>query len=294
MQKIENKPCVEKISSTALFVSYARRYSDIPYAGKFPVPEESQEIYERMMEQNIAGAGFLTILYEARYKNLRKVLREIMENENIHNIIEIASGSSSHGLEESENSDIIYVETDLPDMISEKEEKCTEILHNRKEERRNLYFASVNALKKEEMLATLNLVSEDGPIMVTNEGLLSYFDNEDKAKIAKNIKAIVEKRGGVWVTADTCVRFPPPSDIDMKTIFRGLAKTTERKIREKAFVSIEESIAFFEDFGFEVERRLYDMSDLRSVSLFQETGVNVDAIIENMSHREIFILRLKK
>jgi len=290
----ENKPDVEKISSTAFFVSFARRYSDIPYAEKFTVPKGSKEIYEKIMEQNIAGVGFLTILYEARYKNLRKVMREVVENEKIHNIIEVASGNSSHGLEESENGNITFIETDLSKMISEKKEKVSEILKGIKEERKNLHFASADALKKEEMLAIVNLVFDNSPIMVINEGLLSYFDTEDKAKIVKNIKAKLEKRGGVWITADICARFPSPSGIDMKTIFRDLEKVTERKITGNAFVYIEESVAFFEDFGFEVKRRSYDISDLSSLNLFREKGVNTNAIIENMSHREIFILQLKK
>src|SRR5262249_45684894 len=93
-----------KISPTAFMTSLARQFTDIPY---------SKEMAELVTEQRVTG---LPLILESRYKAINKVA----EKYSFKQILELASGFLTRGLEFTVNPEIIFIESDLHQMIEHK------------------------------------------------------------------------------------------------------------------------------------------------------------------------------
>jgi anti-anti-sigma factor len=87
---------------------------------------------------------------------------------------------------------------DLPAVISEMTEVAESMLSE--EEKKLVSFQAVDATN----FATLDAALEGvkGPLCITTEGLLMYFTNSETEVFLDNIRLLLEKHGGCWLTAD--------------------------------------------------------------------------------------------
>jgi len=160
----------EKISPTAKLVAYSRTFTDIPFAREIAIKSNAKQSFEEQTG-DIRGSP----IWEARYNVTDKIIKE----HGITQVLEIAAGLSPRGLSMTRNSDVVYVATDLPQILEEEKEIVQSILAQSNESRPNLHFQVVNALDMESLSKAVTFFKKDKSLAVITEGLLPYFSMEE-------------------------------------------------------------------------------------------------------------------
>src|SRR5579864_7295198 len=185
-EKESKERSYERISPTAWGVAHRRTFTDIPFS------KEIFDEFEAILKQDgrlseakdymIKERTEISPFFEARYL----LLNELVKREGSKQIIELASGLTPRGLEFTENDDdISYVEMDLPEILTEKEEIIRKIIKNKRlEAPKNLYFEAGNALKVNELDRATSHFDTSKEITVIHEGLLRYLSHDEKKQLA--------------------------------------------------------------------------------------------------------------
>lgn len=251
---------MDKVSFTADWLVVARTLTDIPY---------SQEIYEILLEkvkgtqteidfQKVqSNKDFITPRFECRYKLSNKLMKE----NGATKVLELASGLAPRGLQWTENPNVTYVEFDLPRKIEEKRQIVDQLLSDSNmKPRPNLYFEAGDVLNREDMItAVSHFHIGDGPITIINEGLLRYLTHDQKLIMAGNIKYLLERLGGCWITPDINSPYVNQSDptSGLARIKAGEDDMQSKGVHTQAFGSVAVAKSFFEELGFFVEQRFF-------------------------------------
>lgn len=281
-----NNKGYESISSTAWTVAHRRTFTDIPYSQeifdefeRILLDQGSAEIPEELVSPQIAPQ------IEARYKLVSRLIRE----NSVHQVLEIATGLSPRGLEMTSDSNVEYVEVDLATMMSHKKKIVGALGSNG-----NLHLEIGNALDLDSLKAAVAVLDQTKPLGIVHEGLLRYFNFDEKAIIARNIHSLLELFGGVWITPD----------ITLRTVL-NVASTEDRDQIEKVgqlvginidqnrFENVDEAQKFFEDLAFTIERRRFTevMDELVSPARLGQTRQQVEALIGGAY---VFVMRIRQ
>jgi len=285
-----------KISPTAVFCARMRAKQDIPFAKD--VVNLIDTSYSKFVEDlpdygNTLNSKSDNIPFiEGRYCSLN------FELVNIKNafIVEIASGLSTRSLDLVTNENIIYVETELNDLIRIKENIVKDISerHNLKEH--NIIFMPVNPLIIEDMDKIGELYLELGKgkkLIILHEGLLMYFNKDEKKVFRDNLKYLFKKysKEGIWLTSDfsriknVSDRIKGPENIRDK-----ISKVTNREF--DYFSSEEETCNFLKEAGFNsVVKSNYEPINV----LIEKKGLlnNKNAILETAKGYRVWMIFLK-
>lgn len=226
----------ESIIPTAIVTSYPRIFTDIPY---------EKEIFDKIPKENIEKVFLDKMLapeIEARYKLANKLLNTT----NIKQILELAAGYSSRGLDYSQQG-YTYVEMDLPLMIEEKEK----ILKEMTEIPSSLHLVKGNALQRNDYKKAISSFDSSKELIIINEGLLRYLTFEEKEIVAKNIYHTLSKFGGYWITCDvTPKKFIEHQNANLPTFNKNLNEITSRNRLNDRFEDITHVKEFFGTIGF--------------------------------------------
>lgn len=231
----------ESVIPTAILTAYPRVLSDIPYAA---------EVFDELKKETIADNLIIDKLapeIEARYKLINKLLKE----SKINQILELAAGYSTRGIDLAEHDDrISYVEIDLPQVALKKKG----VLRSFTNIPRNLHILSGNALSSVDIDKSGQFFDANSPVVIINEGLLRYLDFEEKKKVAVNIHALLSKHGGIWITCDvTSKKFVINQDKNMAGFNKNLSEVSQRNNANWRFENIGHVKKFFGQIGFKVE-----------------------------------------
>ncbi|CAM6046334.1 unnamed protein product [Sphagnum compactum] len=287
---------MDKVSFTADLLVVARTLTDIPY---------SQEIYEVLLEKRKgtqteidfekefqSRKAFITPRFECRYKLSNKLMKE----NGAIKVLELASGLAPRGLQWTENPNVTYVEFDLPRKIEEKRQVVEKLLsHSKMKPRPNLYFEAGDVLNREDMItAVSHFHIGDGPIIIINEGLLRYLTHDQKKIMAGNIKYLLERLGGCWITPDVNSPYVNQSDP-----ISGLERIKAQKdylqskgIHTQAFESVAIAKSFFEELGFFVEQR-FCKEVLPELVSSSRLNVSQDELENGVGSQISFVMRCK-
>lgn len=286
----------EAISPTAWGTAYQRTLTDIPL---------SKEIFEAVDALSKAGhaAGQtvdleqwkyaqLTPMFEARYK----LMNMLIQRHGSSYVVEIAAGFSPRGITMTQNPSLTYIEMDLPPIIRQKAKvidrlKRLSVIRTRA----NLHLREGNILKKNEWVAALEGAPADQPLTIVNEGLLRYFNHEEKVTCAMHIRELLAKRGGVWMTPDVCAKGMNATG-PLKEIVREqnerMLKLTGIDVRKNYFSNEEEARAFFEDMGFRIDR--YPFTNIRSQLVSPEREYLTPEQVEDaIGTSAVYVMRVK-
>ncbi|MFA6254311.1 MAG: class I SAM-dependent methyltransferase [Candidatus Paceibacterota bacterium] len=283
----------EKISPTAWGVAYHRALAEIKYA---------KEIFEQLEKSSLptdpletkymerTKTSHITPQFEARYKLINRLIRENKTNQ----ILEIASGLSPRGLEMTDDDlDLAYVEVDILSMADCKRKLLEKLFESKIfKPRTNLCLEDGDALDVDSLLLAANHFKEE-PITVINEGLLRYMNFDQKAIVAENVRTLLEKFGGAWITSDiTLARILDQAD--EAKINRGMVKEMSGiDIDKNVFASVEVAIKFFEGFGFTVEKHSF-MEVADELISPQKLSMGPEQVYDVAGHAVVFVMRLKK
>jgi len=235
-----------EIIPTAILTAYPRTFSDIPY---------SQQIFDELVryhgkiDENLI-VDRLAVELEARSKLIDRLLASTKTNQ----VLELASGFSSRGLIFTQKPNTQYVELDLPGLTTVKQEVIGNILPIPN----NLHIIGGNVLRDGDFKKASNYFDTNKQISVVNEGLLRYLTFDEKAVVATNIRKILEKFGGVWISGDGATKnFRNSQNKNVPSLNTTLMNTTKRNDIGNAFESQEHFREFFDKLGFTIEFHSY-------------------------------------
>ena len=275
-----------KIGPTAFGQVYLKSFCGIPYAKEICDITKATENYGDFWHLNDQGKKEVALFTETRYKGTELVIRKYIKEQNIKQIVELACGLSPQGIILSQDfPDIKYLETDLPEMIEAKK-KVLKDLH--KENIKNIYFSTANALNLEELEKALGIFDKDKKVIITATGFLSYLNIDEKRLLAENVKKILSVYGGFFISPDLSGHNERRKGMytkgsSQKIFEKKIKEATSRGYQENAFKNEEETEKFYKGLGFKIEK----FPQLQGYELFSAKNFNFDkkdfeAILENI------------
>jgi O-methyltransferase involved in polyketide biosynthesis len=270
------------VMPTAILTAYPRTFSDIPY---------SQEIFDEIhrsygvIEDELMVTR-IAVELEARSKLIDRLLGE----QGTSQVIELAAGFSSRGLLFAQTAETQYVEIDLPEIAYRKKA----ILDNITTVPDDLHIIGGNALRRGDFDEATKYFDVAKRVTIINEGLLRYLDFDEKAEVARNIRAVLEEFGGVWISGDGATKqFRNSQNQRVPSVNTTLMNTTQRNNMGNAFESQAHFEQFFGELGFTVEFHDYTevINELTSPG---RLGLSEDDVRDKLlSYASAIVLRLK-
>lgn len=244
----------DKISPTAKLVAYSRQFSDIPFASEIARMSRAEETTRGLFEgSGVDPKEFIDFapMVEARYKSLLSHIRK----SGIKQVLEFASGLSFRGLVMSDDPEMVYVESDLPGIVQEKQNMLRDLPSMAAVVNRgNVFFHAANILDAREIEPTLSHFAASKPVAVIHEGLFQYLTIEEKKRAGRNIRAILARFGGLWMTPDLHTKNDMNSqwrnNERVKRFSGAIAKHTLRNFEENSFEDEAHLERFMRDIGF--------------------------------------------
>lgn len=270
------------ISPTAFGVAWRRTHCDIPF---------SRDIFKEIEKLCSAGgpliladrvkATELTPLFEARYK----LVDRLLEQSGAGQVLEIAAGFSPRGMARTAaSSSTRYVELELAGIARQKREIIASLIAQGKlASRAHLHVETGNALHKKDVETSVSYFDQNEPIAVVNEGLLRYLTFGERARLARNILALLKRFGGVWITPDIWIRQQWLDMKKMRAHTHMLEQETGRNIEQNHFATQAAARDFFEQLGFVIEPHPFSevVDQLASPSRLNISSQAVESLTAN-------------
>jgi O-methyltransferase involved in polyketide biosynthesis len=241
-----------KISLTARLVAYFKQFSDIPFAREVAVRLGAESAFHGLLVDNdLTGEDFRVYapIFEARYKSIASRIRQ----SGFRQVLELASGFSLRGLAMTRDPELLYVESDLPDLTAEKSRLVDDLRRDLDlPTHGNLYLSPANALDLDQLQAAARPFDPKQPLVIVHEGLLQYFSAAERDTLAHNIRALLRAfPTGVWITPDFGLKDDGQNLTEKRRRFRqAVSGATERQMYQASFASREEMDLFFTRCGF--------------------------------------------
>lgn len=251
-----------KISPTAFNHIVWRTLYGIPYADEFLEAARKYCPAEYVFNKDILNKNKkrtnpnIAPMFEGRYKGGEKAIENFIRKNPNGTVLELAAGFSLHGARLAKKyPKIKYIETDLPEIIKIKEKITKEIGLDFP----NLVFKRANALDAASVKKAVSLAKPGVRIAVYCEGLLSYFDDQEKKKIAKITETLLGKYGGVWITPDPALDAEARKKLkkvwpEYKRLVKKAEAMAKQKYDDHGFKNEKDTDAFFSSCGFEVQK----------------------------------------
>ena len=283
------------ISPTAKLVAHLRAETDIPYSKQIDELCEAGKTTEELFGKREALV-WMSAMLESRYKSLSTLLKREMLEKGINNVLELACGIQPRGLLESADPAVTYIETDLPEMASEKNVLVNE-LEPKALERKNYSILPLNILDGEQLNQVVSKFGE-GKIAIINEGLLPYLSREEKIIAAENIHKVLSERGGVWITPDVSNRERMRKMIEMfpgaGEAMQKISTSTGRNMKENSVGDLEDTRKFYRDLGFNITEYIQGTFVPKIMSLDSITDPEVrDAVMAVLAESNLWVFEVK-
>ncbi len=246
----QSESSFERISQTAIANTYFRLLEELPYAEALYRLVDAETPIGQHIEENPTVLAPAALQVVARYK----AVDHLLATSGCTQIVELASGLLTRGMSLSNDSSVTFIESDLPGMIARKKELATRLVGSRP----NLHFESINAaaVPSQLPLAAAHLPAGSS-IAVLCEGLLQYLTFEQKVQVAANVRELLQRFGGIWITPDLTTRenyVALASSAAAQAALQNAATGTGRNLMENAFLDVAHAACFFEEQGFRVEK----------------------------------------
>jgi O-methyltransferase involved in polyketide biosynthesis len=275
------------IIPTAYVTAYPRIFTDIPNSKEiFNELKNLREISGKPPIDDEQKVSRLAPELEARHKLIDKLILDTK----ITQVLELAAGLSPRGLTFTANPSNIYAELDLDEMAKMKQQ----ILRKIAKLPQNLKIISGNALKMDDLDRSVLSFDKQTPIAVINEGLLRYLNFDEKAIVARNVHALLERFGGVWITSDTTPRkFLATQDkVTKKDFNKKLSSLSQKNFENNMFEDNEHAVKFFSDLGFSIEVHPF-IEIIDELSSPKELGYSRSETMGLLGEAVVVVMRLK-
>jgi len=252
-----------KISPTAFNHIIWRTFYCMPFAREFLTGARKYWQVEHILHKKFLSKKSKTEMpkivpiFEGRYRGGEKALENFIRKNPECTVCELAAGFSLHGENLSRKyPKITYIETDLPEMIKLKEK----IVRKIGAKNSNLYFRSTNALDGKKINGIFGEIGKPkSKVAFYCEGLMSYFSDEEKRKLAGIIREILSQKGGVWIAPDPALSLESRGVLkkhwpDYKRLSEKVEKIARQKYDDHGFQNEKETDKLFRDCGFKIKK----------------------------------------
>ena len=196
--------------------------------------------------------------HEIRYAAINKYVEE----HNYKNVLDIACGFSPRGIAMAhQGKHFVGAEFEAVAVAADRAvKKCLTA-----DEQKLVEYAVVDATDKASMMAAADTMQ--GPICITMDGLMMYLTADEQAKVLQNVRAVLKKHGGCFVTSDfslrdivteTAAAVYGPQNSKTEKIYRESAQvyesTAESDYAKSFFATSEEAEKFVVTQGLKMER----------------------------------------
>ncbi|PSL44365.1 hypothetical protein CLV51_106231 [Chitinophaga niastensis] len=236
------------ISPSAKSLLLLKGLTNIPFAREAAALMLSPEQYHPDFSNKEVPFWARVVHFENRYWSINQLLTELP----IKNILELSSGFSFRGLETIKQDGYHYIDTDLPELMTTKQDFIVPLQDKTLHTTSILELLPLNALDETAFTAVVDRFPE-GEIVIVNEGLLMYLDDAEKEKLCRIIHKILQLRGGYWITADIYIKRKEVRDSAVKDE-QWKEFYAQHQIHEKMFDSFEAATAFFTKAGFVIDK----------------------------------------
>ena len=274
----------ERISPSARHVAYLRAQTAIPYCAEIARMCDAEATFTSLTNGDLSQREARCAYLELRFLSLNACISRIGSTQ----VLELAGGVAPRGLILTEDPSMLVIETDLADMIAEKQSIVTSLIPFAA--RSNYRLHAANALHNDELWDAADRFGRE-PLTIVHEGLLMYFDAVERAQLAANVRSLLEFYGGAWITPDVGTRghwehFYGSSGGGPLS---AISTATGCDIMENAFAGWDDAQAFFSDEGFTCDR-------LKQVDLVPEMRkrVSTPEALERVESESIWVMRLRK
>jgi len=280
----------DDVSLTARGVAYLRSFSDIRFAKEINDIIGGETANRMIMGDDFEVVRPLIPLIELRYKSINRAIEIYGSSQ----ILEIASGFSPRGIEFVNNSkNIKYIETDLADLIKEKKNIVKKISVKNKG---HLFLFGINDLNYYQFLKRKKIFVKRLPVTIISEGLLAYFDSNQKKILLNNIYKILKEYGGIWITSDIPtkerIKLDKRKDHNVKERANRISKSIKKKMESNLFKDETDAIDFFSKNNFSV--KIIKQTDLsKNISSLNQLGLKLEDFKSIFSRRKILVLKPK-
>jgi O-methyltransferase involved in polyketide biosynthesis len=278
------------ISPSAGALLMMKAMTDIPFARDTAAMVGDLETYRKSVREK-RSKMFLgrMIHFENRYKTIDLALEAIQPTQ----VIELSSGFSCRGLAMALKAPVTYIDTDLPEFISNKKILVDRLITEQQLTLQGaLYVEPLNALDELRLLDLTKLLPA-GAVTMVNEGLLMYLDMEEKRRLCSIIRSILKERGGQWITGDVYIKRDMTALLQQQheQFDEELTKfLEEHNIEANKFDSYNAAEAFFTECGFSITRKIDAVYNSLSSLQYIPYSVEEDTVKEWMKGRETWVL----
>jgi hypothetical protein len=219
--------------------------------------------------------------FESRYWSIDQLLSPL----SINNVLELSSGYSFRGLSAVRENPIFYIDTDLPNVINQKRDFIPALGGHDADIKGHLEMFPLNALDEKQFHQIVNSFP-NGPLVIVNEGLLMYLNNEEKKALCKTIYDILKARGGYWITGDIYVKATMERINDKsQDSFKDLIE--QQRIEDNMFESFASAKEFFKRLNFVIDKEAeVDLSKISSLK-YLVSNATEEQLKEMQSHPSI-------
>jgi O-methyltransferase involved in polyketide biosynthesis len=277
----------DTVIPTGWLTAYGRSFSDIPYAPEVFAAldtlhnkDESAELLQKMKNTDLAPK------FEARYKLLNILLKQT----NATQILEVAAGLSTRGLDMTANPAITYVEVDLPLMMRDKRHIFTELRAAGKiPNRPNLHLEDGNAMVLQDLQRATRVFQPDKPLTILTEGLLRYLTLAEQATYTDHMVQLLKQFGGTWITPDISIIYKGDGTTTARRSM--IAQITGKDTSHNRFHDMAEAKKFFENRGLHVTQHNFE-EVIGQLTSPQSLGLTSEQTRKSVGGATVFVMRL--
>jgi O-methyltransferase involved in polyketide biosynthesis len=252
-----------RISPTALIVAYVRQFSGLPYSAEIAQQIDYQSALDAIDHSDPQGILPLAILVEARYRAIDLLL----QSQNHSQILELASGLLPRGLANAPS--IRYIESDLPDMLQQKQAIAHDLIPDLHLNRPHLHFLPLDVTRDSCSHTVAAYFQCDHPVSVICEGLLQYLTFDEKKLVFRNVRSLLETYGGTWITTDFSTKerrkIMATVSPELLPLLKAVGVMTGRSFESNSFDDFNQVQCFIAEQGFSLQSvsLIEVLSDLR-------------------------------
>ncbi len=169
--------------------------------------------YKELKDSTSKELADIQVLANAVFLEIRfRTVGAIADGLGCNTIVDLPCGYTPRGIQ-SACKNQRYIGLDLPATVSEVDGLINPMVSDEKQFL--IKYKGVDATNFGSLESALEGV--EGPICVTTEGLVMYFNDSEAAALCENIRRLLTKFGGYWVTSD------PEMMIQNTLIMRAIA-----------------------------------------------------------------------
>jgi O-methyltransferase involved in polyketide biosynthesis len=279
-----------KISKTAIVCAVIRsECTDMPYAKS--MTDALKKYHNLFFMQQFFRLACMIPSLKARFsgQEIRHLsTNDAMTDSKVDGVLELASGLSARGMELSRKYDL-YLETDLPGMISIKEKIVADVCKKSKNHKLSalnpLDYDALDSVGKKYFAGFKNR-----KIAIVNDGLINYFSIQEKQLLVSNIARFFRKYcpKGVWITHDFSYREKK------KGVFAALLRVVKHLTGRKLsfFGSDKEALSFLASNGLKAD--IEDNSNvLDKLTSTRKMNLKKDDLKAISDDYRVFVIKIK-